>query len=75
MGFGQNDRYLIRAAQFRDYPIRPVLLGSIGYTWVLDIAYRYIVGSDRDIDHSINSPPGEYSDQTHTIVITATINL
>ena len=51
---------------------------GVGYArprWSVDLAYRLILGLDRNIDDSINSPPGEYGDTAHAFVITATIKL
>jgi long-chain fatty acid transport protein len=56
-----------------DSHVFTVGLGCSQPTWAVDLAYRYILGVNRDIDSSINSPPGEYSDQTHAIVLSLTL--
>ena len=53
-----------------------VFTAGVGYNqprWSLDLAYRFILGVDRDVNDSINSPPGEYSDQTHAVILTMTV--
>lgn len=49
-----------------------VTLG-VGYrrnSWGLDLAYRCVYGPERTVNDSVNSPPGNYSDVTHGIVVT-----
>lgn len=52
-----------------------VFTAGVGYArphWSIDAAYRHIHGVDRDINHSINSPPGRYSDETDAVMVSVT---
>lgn len=52
-----------------------IFTAGVGYSrprWAVDLAYRFIIGEDRTINNSINSPPGEYTDITHTLMLSFT---
>lgn len=52
-----------------------IFTAGIGYSkphWGWDLAYRLILGNPRDIDQSVNTPPGRYTDLTHALLLTVT---